>query len=326
MEKKITFSEIWKEAKTLFKKNYLKVVPFMLFIILMSMVSVIPVSFFGGSILVKNAFDVILSLILGPILSLSTVYAMMKGTSVKESLTHILKNWKGAFKTTYLVAGIIYSFIVILLSVAALAVISSALGVLGTLITVLVGIAAFVFMIIMSFRYAFAIYLWVDKKIEGFKALAASRELTKGKMGKVIGYLLLLYLILASIILLSSFAAAALAVIAGGRILAAVLVGLIFLGFVLFVAPFAVAFMVSLYKGILSLSETDLSEAKIKPLEKIAAVFGLIVFIIIMGVSIFIPDNNQERQEPVNPGATSSVLEGDFSQTDESLNLGGGQN
>lgn len=312
MEKKITFSEIWKEAKVLCKKNYWKVVPLMFLIVLMSMTSVIPNSIFGGSAVAKNAVSIVLSLVFGPILSLSIVYAMIKESSVKESLNHILKNWKGAIKTTYLVAGIVYSFVAILLAVLLVGVGFMAispkipvLGSLGIIVAILAGVAAFFFMIVVSFRYAFAIYLWVDRKMEGFKALAASRELTRGSIGKIALYVFLLYLIFIPAVLIGMIVAAIAGVVAGSEVVMAVLIGLVFMAFMLFAAPFAVAFMVSLYKRIISLKEpSDFEEAKIKGIEKFAAVFGLIIFILLMVGSIFIPEDKQKED---NFGKTSEI-------------------
>lgn len=317
MEKKITFSEIWKEARVLCKKNYWKVVPFMFLIVLMSMTSVIPASVFGGSAVVKNAFSMILSLVFGPILSLSIVYAMIKESSIKESLNHILKNWRGAIKTTYLVAGIVYSFVAILMIALLIGVgfmaISAKipiLGSLGIILAILAGIAAFFFMIVVSFRYAFAIYLWVDRKMEGFKALAASRELTKGSIGKIALYVFLLYLIFIPAVLIGIIIAAIAGAIAGSEVVMAVLIGLVFMAFMLFAAPFAVAFMVSLYKGIVSLKEqSDFEGTKIKGIEKFAAVFGVIIFILLMIGSIFIPEDKQKEDKFGKAGEVNSLLQ-----------------
>lgn len=299
MTNKFTFPGVWKGAKNILKENGWKVFPLMFVLVLIMFgISMIPVSIFGGSFIIKNIFDLIASLLVAPLLMLIVADTIISKKSIKESFKDILKNWKPALGTTYLVVGITYSFfaIIALLSAVTVGALFIAEGSASALPMIVAGIAGIltvntvVLAVMIAIKYSFAVYIWVDKRISGFKALAASRELVKGNMEKTICYFGAFYLLMIDCLAIPFIAIAVLKKTAP--------IATVAFGLVLFViSAFAVAFVISLYKEMLATREEfDEINFKAKKKEKVLAIIGLIVFTGLMIYSAVTPADSNEFQ------------------------------
>lgn len=311
MTNKFTFPGVWRGAKIILKENGWKIFPLMFVLVLIMLgISMIPVSIFGGSFIVKNIFDLIVSLLIAPLLMLVLADTLINKKSIKASFKDILKNWKPALGTTYLVVGITYSFfaIIALLSAVTVGALFIAEGSVSALPMVVAGIAGIltintvVLAVLIAIKYSFAVYIWIDKRISGFKALAASREMVKGNMEKTICYFGAFYLLMIDCLAVPFIAIAAMKKTS--------LIITVAFGLVLFViSAFAIAFVVSLYKEMLATKEGfDEISFKAKKKEKILAIIGLVVFTGLMIYSAITPADNSEIQN-IPTDTQSGILE-----------------